>query len=53
MSLTPCPKCGTPCEKGGYRGWQILVAIFLFPIGLLALASGRKDSTCFSCGTKW
>ena len=48
-----CPKCGGKVERGGFRTWQILLCIFLFPIGLIALAAGREPSICKKCGYTW
>lgn len=48
-----CPKCGTPAERGGYPAWVIIVAICLFPVGLLALLAGRKPTICPSCRNAW
>ncbi len=50
MAVISCPKCGKMTERAGYAGWQILVSICFFPIGLLALLAGRKPTTCPSCG---
>lgn len=48
-----CPKCGTETRRGGYAGWQIIVAILFFPIGLLALAAGREPTECAECTFRW
>jgi len=48
-----CPKCGTLTKRGGYAGWQILVAILFLPIGLVALAAGRQPTECEECGFRW
>ena len=48
-----CPKCGELVKRGGFRGWQILLSIFLFPIGLLFLLAGREPSRCTKCGHSW
>lgn len=48
-----CPKCGTLTKRGGYAGWQIVVAILFFPIGLLALAAGRQPTECMECRFRW
>ncbi len=48
-----CPKCGTLALRGGYPFWVILVAICLFPVGLLALLAGRKPTVCPKCGYAW
>jgi len=53
MAKVTCPKCGDLVEKAGFATWQILVAIFLFPIGLLALLVGTKRTECSKCGYKW
>jgi phage FluMu protein Com len=51
MAAVPCPKCGEIVIKGGFETWQIVVAICLFPIGLLALLAGRKPTQCPKCKT--
>jgi ribosomal protein S27AE len=51
--MISCPKCGEKAERGGYETWQILLSIFLFPIGLIALAKGKKPSVCGKCGYTW
>jgi len=48
-----CPKCGTLTERAGYPAWVIIVAICLFPVGLLALLAGRKPTVCPKCGNAW
>ena len=48
ISANTCPKCGNEM-KSKYHGWQIMVAIFLFPIGLLALLMD-KQKKCSNCG---
>ena len=48
-----CPKCGQLVKRGGFRAWQILLSIFLFPIGLLFLLAGREPSKCTKCGHSW
>lgn len=53
MANTYCPKCRELTLKGGYKTWQIIVAICFFPIGLIALDADRKISTCKNCGYKW
>jgi hypothetical protein len=49
MAQISCPKCSTLVNRGGFYGWQIVVAICFFPIGLLSLLAGRKPTTCFNC----
>jgi hypothetical protein len=51
MAITPCPKCSTLTKEGGFRGWQILLSILIFPIGLVFLLAGKQPSTCLGCGT--
>jgi hypothetical protein len=48
-----CPKCDALTRRGGRPAWQIVVAILLFPIGLLALLAGRKPTVCEKCGYRW
>ena len=53
MSNLSCPKCGELTKRGGYKAWQIIVAVCLFPIGLLALLADRNPTTCQKCGHTW
>jgi len=53
MAIANCPKCSNSTKTGGYPIWVILVAIFLFPIGLLALFVGKEATVCTSCGHTW
>jgi DNA-directed RNA polymerase subunit RPC12/RpoP len=53
MAVVSCPKCSSPTIRGGYPVWVILVAIFLFPFGLLALLAGRRPTQCPQCGFIW
>jgi hypothetical protein len=48
-----CPKCEAFATRGGVPGWQILLCIIFFPIGLLALLGGRKPTICPRCGFTW
>jgi hypothetical protein len=48
-----CPKCDALTRRGGRPAWQILVSIFLFPIGLLALLGSRNPTVCEKCGYRW
>ena len=48
-----CPKCGNLCNQGGYKNWQILIAIFGFPWGLLALLAEKNPTECINCGFIW
>lgn len=48
-----CPKCGKFIKRGSFRGRQILLSIFLFPIGLLFLLAGREPSRCTNYGHSW
>ena len=52
-SRLSCPKCGVLAERGGFKSWQILVAICLFPIGLLALFLDRNPTQCPNCRHTW
>lgn len=49
MAMVSCPKCGKSTTQGGFYGWQIAVSICCFPVGLLALLTGRKPTECSSC----
>jgi hypothetical protein len=53
MAQISCPKCSTSTKKGGFKSWQIIVAICLFPLGLLALLAGKEPSICMKCGHTW
>ena len=53
MAEVSCPKCDKMTTKGGFNTWQIVVAIWFFPIGLLALLFDKKPTTCTSCGHAW
>jgi ribosomal protein L37AE/L43A len=53
MAIVKCTKCSNTTKKGGYPTWVILVAIFLFPIGLLALSAGKEPTVCTNCGHTW
>ena len=48
-----CPKCDTMASRGGFKAWQIIVAICAFPIGLLALLADRNPTVCPKCGNSW
>lgn len=53
MSQVTCPNCNTLTEEGGFRTWQILVAICLFPIGLFALLAEKEPTQCKKCNHAW
>ena len=53
MAMVKCPKCGFLTKQAGYLPWQILVSIFLFPIGLMSLLLDRKPTVCAQCGTSF
>jgi hypothetical protein len=53
MAVISCPKCNTVQASAGFPAWVIIVAICLFPVGLLALLAGRKPTTCVKCGFTW
>ena len=48
-----CPKCRNLCNQGGYKNWQILIAVFGFPWGLLALLAEKNPTECINCGFIW
>jgi len=48
-----CPKCDVMATRGGFKAWQIIVAICFFPIGLLALLAEREATKCPKCGNIW
>jgi len=53
MAQLSCPKCGELTKKGGYKAWQIIVAICFFPIGLLALLADKEPTVCQKCSHTW
>jgi hypothetical protein len=53
MANISCPKCGELTRKGGYKTWQIIVAICFFPLGLLALLADKEITTCQKCKHSW
>ena len=53
MAQLSCPKCNEMANRGGFKAWQIIVAICFFPLGLLALLADRKPTTCPKCGHAW
>jgi hypothetical protein len=48
-----CPNCQSLATRGAVPGWQILICIIFFPIGLLALLGGRNPTICPRCGFAW
>jgi hypothetical protein len=48
-----CPKCGQLATRGGFKPWQIFVAICFFPIGLVALFLDREPTVCPKCSHSW
>ena len=48
-----CPECRAIALRGGFKAWQIVIAILFFPIGLLALFAARKPNKCPECGHTW
>lgn len=52
MKNVICPNCYNTAEKGGYGWVHWIIMIFLFPIGLIALAF-PKQNRCFRCGFTW
>jgi len=53
MANLSCPKCSELTQSGGYKTWQIVVAICAFPVGLLALLAQKNPTTCHKCGHTW
>ena len=53
MAIVICPRCGAPAPRGSIKIWVILVAIFLFPFGLLALLANREPAVCPTCHNVW
>lgn len=49
MGMIACPKCGERTREPGFPAWAIIVAILLFPLGLLALLVDRKPAACARC----
>jgi hypothetical protein len=48
-----CPNCDAMAIKGGFKIWQIIVAIFFFPVSILALFADRKPTKCPKCAHTW
>jgi len=48
-----CPLCDAPAIPGGFKIWQIIVAILFFPLGILALFAPRKPNQCTRCYHTW
>jgi hypothetical protein len=48
-----CPKCEKLATRGSLKTWQIVVAVCLFPIGLLVLLMDRKPTECPNCKFTW
>ena len=53
MAKISCPKCNELTKRGGYKGWQILVAITFFPVGLSELLAKRQPTSCQNCAHTW
>ena len=53
MAQISCPKCNELATKAGYKGWQIIVAICFFPIGLIALLIPGNPTKCPKCDHVW
>ncbi len=53
MATLSCPKCNALTQKGSFKGWQIVVSVCLFPVGLLALLADRNPTICQKCGHTW
>ena len=53
MGMVVCPQCHLPTKNAGYPLWVIIVAVCLFPVGMLACLAGRKPTTCKHCGLQW
>lgn len=53
MANVSCPKCNEPSKKGGFKAWQIVVAVCFFPLGMLALLADKNPTTCPKCGNQW
>ena len=53
MAQVSCPKCNSLTSRRGFPVWAIVVAICFFPLGLLALLTGRKPTRCSNCGFTW
>lgn len=51
--MITCPKCGELTPERGYSGWQIVIAILFFPIGLLALLADKEPTKCEHCSHSW
>lgn len=53
MHEVSCPKCNSLVKRADYPNWVIWVAICFFPVGLLAVLTGREHTSCNKCGFKW
>lgn len=53
MARVSCPKCNSLTHRATFPAWAIIVSIFFFPVGLLALLAGRKPTRCSHCGFTW
>ena len=52
-SQLSCQKCIEMATRGGFKAWQIIVAICFFPIDLLALLADREPTRCPKCRHRW
>lgn len=52
MNVTTCPICKKDNLRPVFALWQIYLSVFLFPVGLLSLLSGKKGFKCSSCGKR-
>lgn len=53
MTVVKCPKCSSLNPEAGYPVWVFVVALFLFPIGTIAFAAGKKKIHCANCSNVW
>jgi hypothetical protein len=51
--MVSCPQCGSPTPRAGYAIYKWLIAIFLFPFGLLIFRTARNPTQCVKCSTSW
>ena len=47
--ILTCEKCGEAIPEQSIRAWQLVLAIALFPLGLLAFLAKRGPRTCPKC----
>lgn len=51
-TVARCPVCDSTLGPPRFRRWQILLLIFMPPIGLWTLLAGRKPPPCATCAER-